>query len=312
MNIKLSSRLLRVPTILLSFSCSLYTVKAQTNPPTNAVPVIPAEHAGKYNQAIEGMNVPVTFYGKVVDQDGKALPRAQVVLRLQQVHFDPRYVATAEYARSELTTDTDGNFSLTGVTGRGVSVVSLTKPGYELEPNVNRDYGAISGSLEAPMVFRMWDTNIHEKLITGEKKFHIEPDGRTYSIDLIKGTISDTGEGDLKVWVKYVAHPVHGQTNDWSCKIEVVNGGLLEESRSDASMYSAPTNGYVPAFELTQRIKGGQHGSIGKRHFYVMLRNGQEYGRITIELHAPFNTDIGGLIRLEYAVNPSGLRVLKP
>jgi hypothetical protein len=114
------------------------------------------------------------------------------------------------------------------------------------------------------------------------------------------------------VCVKYVARPVHGQTNDWSCKIEAVNGGLLEEGRSNASMYSAPTNGYVPAFELTQQIKGGQRGSIGKRHFYVRLRNGQEYGRITIELHAPFNADIPGLIRREYAVNPTGSRLLRP
>jgi hypothetical protein len=98
---------------------------------------------------------------------------------------------------------------------------------------------------------------------------------------------------------------------DWSCEIEVPNGGLLAEDDLNSAMYSAPTGGYTPTFQLQQQIKGGQSGSIGEKRFYINLNNGQEYGRITIDLIAPYNDQIPGLIRLSYAINPSGSRILR-
>ena len=41
-----------------------------------------------------------------------------------------------------------------------------------------------------------------------------------------------------------------------------------------------------------------------------MLNKGQEYGRITIDLLAPFNDQIPGIVRLSYTINPFGSRVL--
>ncbi len=296
----------------LLFICLTHSIAAHNATATNAAATIPPEKWDRLKQAAEGDNAPITFLGKVIDQDDKPLPGAMVILRVQKVHFSPQYFVVPEYVRKETTTDTDGRFSLDNISGSSLDIVSLTKPGYELEPNVKHNYGTISGSIDKPMIFRMWLANIHEQLIAGQKSFHIVPNGTPYVIDLTKGMISESGKGDLKVWIKYVEHPIRGQTNDWSCKIEVINGGLLEEEHSDSSMYSAPVNGYAPAFQLQQQIKGGQYGSIGTRRFYVMLRNGQEYGRMTIELNAPFNNKVPGLIRLEYAINPSGSRVLRP
>jgi len=52
----------------------------------------------------------------------------------------------------------------------------------------------------------------------------------------------------------------------------VKNGGLLEEADHFSSMYSAPTEGYVPNFQLQQQIRGGQSGSIGEKRFYINLK----------------------------------------
>jgi hypothetical protein len=90
----------------------------------------------------------------------------------------------------------------------------------------------------------------------------------------------------------------------------VITGGLQEEHDQDGAMYLAPPAGYTPSFQLQQRIKGGQDGSSGPRRFYVCLNGAQEYGRIDIELLAPFNADYPGLVRLSYTINPSGSRVL--
>ncbi len=76
-------------------------------------------------------------------------------------------------------------------------------------------------------------------------------------------------------------------------------------------MFEAPTSGYTNSFEFQGQIKGGQRGDIGERQFYVQLKNGQEYGQMSIGLYAPFNDQTPGLIRLSYAVNPSGSRILR-
>jgi len=138
------------------------------------------------------------------------------------------------------------------------------------------------------------------------------PDGRPYIIDLLKGTITVSGEGDLKVWVKRPDSIVFGQRYDWSCEVDVVNGGLLEENNRYSSMFSAPADGYVDIFQFEQKIGSGWGDSTGAKRFYVKLSNGREYGRISIELFAYYNDQIPGMIHLQYAINPTGSRILKP
>jgi hypothetical protein len=174
-----------------------------------------------------------------------------------------------------------------------------------------RSYGPSSGTPDTPVIFKMWSTNIHERLIIGHKSFEIVPDGRPYLIDLTKGAIAESGVGDLRVWIKYPLQAVHGETNDWSCQIDALNGGLLENPDLTDSMYLAPKEGYTTSFQLHQQLRGGQRGSSGQRRFYVRLANGLEYGRIEIELHAPFNNQTPGLVSITHAINPSGSRVLR-
>jgi hypothetical protein len=73
---------------------------------------------------------------------------------------------------------------------------------------------------------------------------------------------------------------------------------------------SAPTDGYVPSFRLAARIRGGQEGEIGNRYFYLRLNGGKEYGRMSINLFAPYGRLHPGLVSIAYAINPSGSRLL--
>jgi hypothetical protein len=204
---------------------------------------------------------------------------------------------------------TDGRFELTGASGDVFSIESIQKDGYESEPG-QRTYGAGRGDFDNPVIFKMWSTNIHEKLIGGENAFDIVPDGRPYFINLTDGTISESSNGDLKVWIQYTNQTIRGQLYDWSAQIDVIDGGLLGRPLGSA-MYEAPADGYVSSFQSKQQIKGGQRGQIGDHQFYLRLRNGQEYGRMSINLHAPFNNQTPGLVRLSYAINPSGSRILR-
>jgi len=298
-----------MPVVVQAVSVPLQTAISETNvelPAANKAKVLDIT-----KQFIESRNVPVDFYGQFLDQDGN--PLSGVNIKVVIVHLsmpDPLVpVLGSKDIQLERNSDAAGRFEIHGETGEGFDIKFVQKDSYELEPG-QRSYGAVSGSFENPIIFKMWSTNIHEQLITGEKKFQIVPDGRMYFINLTEGTIAESSTGDLKVWIKYPAHVTRGQLYDWSCEIDAVNGGLLEQPLGTA-MYQAPADGYAPMFQLQQQIKGGQSGEIGERHFYVMLKNGQEYGQISINLYAPYTDEIPGMVRLSYAINPSGSRILR-
>ena len=279
----------------------------------------------KMKQMVEELNVPVRFYGMVIDQDSNALSGVRVKLGVRHsVYAIPNSLEAVKYAALtpeesqkilnptiEVVSDNDGRFQWvdSSVTGDILGVGALIKDGYESEPG-QYSCRADSGNSDNPVVFKMWSTNIHEKLISGGKSFDIVPDGRPYFINLTDDTISESGTGDLKVWIQYTNQVTRGQLYDWSAGIEVINGGLLEETLGTA-MFEAPIDGYVPAFQLRGQIKGGQRGDTGERQFYLKLKDGQEYGQMSIDLIAPFNDQTPGLIRLSYAINPSGSRILR-
>lgn len=279
-------------------------------PITNQPIVSDISKLEEFRRYVERHNKPVDFFGLVIDQDSNPIPG--VTIKSGVSHWtmpipSVRLVGSKDI-QLETTTGPDGRFELTGATGDGFGV-GLYKDGYEAESEKN-GFRAAQYSYYNPVIFKMWSTNIHEKLITGKYAFDIVPDGRPYFINLTDGTISESGTGDLKVWIQYTNHVVPRRMWRWSAGIIPVNGGLLEEPIA-TPMYEAPKEGYVPEFQETGQLRGGQRGQIGQRQFYLRLKNGQEYGEMTIDLIAPFNPETPGLVSLSYAINPSGSRILR-
>lgn len=288
---------------------------------------LPATSKISLPQAVEqeiGMrNMPIDLYGEVIDQDSNALSGVKVNAGVRHwTLMSPRVVEFGLGSTGidlEATTGPDGRFELSGATGDGFGVI-LSKSGYDTGPD-KYGFGPTAGSYEYPVIFKMWSTNFHAPLITGNKSYEIVPDGRSYFINLTDGGISESAGGDLRVWIQYTNQVVLGQLYPWSAGIEVINGGLLEVPQAimnsgflpdpPFAMYSAPTEGYVPSFSLQQQIKGGQSGGIGNRYFYLSLKDGKEYGRMSINLFAPYGHLHPGLVRISYAVNPSGSRILR-
>jgi hypothetical protein len=255
-----------------------------------------------------GQNVPVCFYGKVVDQNSNAVPDVKIkaIVRHWQASIELDYKLGTSIAIGAKT-DSTGRFKLEGATGDGFDLDSMQKEGYEVELE-SRSYDAVGGTALEPVIFKMYPTNLHEKLTAAEKKFQIVPDGRSYFINLTNGTIAESGDGHLKVWLIYQKHNNEDQLYDWKCEIDVIGGGLLQDDSYYRSV--APMEGYKPVFKFEKQIKGEGRGEIKKR-FYLKITHGPLFGKMEIDLCAPFNRNIPGLIRLNYAINPSGSQILR-
>ena len=137
------------------------------------------DKTNEIRQYMESQNKPIDFCGQVVDQDGNPLVGASV--KGEALHV--KVVVPAawgdedEIVPIEKETDSMGRFEIQGISARAVELESIQKSGYEAEP-VKRAWGTVEGTFQNPVIFKMWRTNIHEKLITGEKSFDIIPDGR--------------------------------------------------------------------------------------------------------------------------------------
>ena len=282
------------------------------------IPLQPITNAPerKLQVLVAGKNKPISFWGQVVDQDEKPLDGVKIGGNIRTWYVTPAMNFDSRFPTVNAVSDANGKFEIHNAGGDVLTIKSMEKDGYEPEPGAMRGFGfntseQFSSDPNSPIVFRMWQTNIHEPLITGDKRFHVVPDGRSYVIDLAKGTIAESGGGDIQVTIKYAQQTIQGQLYDWLSEINIVNGGLLEEANTRSPMFAAPVDGYVPSFQYNQQIKGGQRGSTGQHRFYVSFKNGQKYGRVVIELRAPYNDNIPGLIHIQYAINPSGSRILR-
>lgn len=263
------------------------------------------------------MNVPVSFYGRVVDQDGNPLAGVRVVLSVRQWYHPPTSQGlNSIFPKSELTTDAAGYFQLSNASGDSVRVEMLEKEGYEPEPKSLRGFAYTnSDPMRAdpsnPIIFRMWKADAKAAMITGEKFLTVIPDGRTYTFDLRNGTLTEgEREGDIRIAIKRAPDAAWGKKYEWSFDLTAINGGLVEEPDPYDSMYLAPEIGYQKRFAMDFQPEEGWTYGISKR-FYVKTRNGQLYGRADIEIQALYLKDKQGRFGIKYAVNPSGSRTLR-
>ena len=227
---------------------------------------VDAKTPNGFQRYVNEHNKAVVFYGQTVDQDGKPLPGVDIKAVVRHWTMPVPFLAGTDDIPMGRVTGPDGHFELNGATGDCLYMETIHKDGYEREPG-EHTFGSVGGSSGQPVVFKMWSTNVHEKLISGEKKFPIEPDGRPYMIDLAKGTIAESGAGDLKVWIKYTTNVVRGQIYDWSCAIDVISGGLLEEFNLNSAMYVAQQMDTRPVFISRNKLKVDKTGRLARDDF---------------------------------------------
>jgi hypothetical protein len=267
-----------------------------------------------FQAAVAEKNVPIYFWGKVVDQDGAPLAGVQIEMSIRQWISDSLGMR-GQFPLFNRQTDPGGLFELVGQSGDVLEFKSIKKEGYALSPRSLQTLQYDQSSAPEPnnpILFRMWKNTTNEHLVTFNKDFRIPYDGTPVVFDLLAGGISSNEtSGDIRV--RLIRNPQNvpfgGKTPyNWTASIEPLNGGIKESN--DEFMYRAPEEGYQAKLEINMPASATNWSHRVKISFYFKSRGGQCYGRATTELRTDSQQDTTGF-SIDSGVNPSGSRNLQ-
>lgn len=238
---------------------------------------------------------PLTFYGKVLDNNNDPVAGAKVRYSFMD-NPDPNGSGT----KGEIESGQDGRFVIHG-NGAGI-YVEVSKNGYYAVPRNDEKLGSSGGFVNFdnignndvpipnktnPAVFTLIKSNVSKTLNHNpQRSIAIPRDGTPVIIDLERGKVTDPKEGDLSImaWTNNVnIKPNSGERYDWRCRITVLDGGIIE--RDSEWDFEAPLNGYITSDEFGYLKSEKEWRNDLTKKYYIKL-SGEIYGYIIISMIA--------------------------
>jgi hypothetical protein len=255
---------------------------------------IPEKTSKTIFDVIEVANVPIHFFGKIMDQDGQSVSGVLVQYNYSIEYGNMMGIAWGQQkiTKGETVSDEVGSFSITGIKGHYLTVESLKKEGYLYRSKESRVYnfygdsssGKFRSNRNNPVVFALINKKTSEPLISYGgifgTAFRVPGDGTPARWNLWEGR--PDSNGDLQITFKRdpaVLVQV-GAPKTWSAKIEVIGGGIVATS-SEEPIYRAPENGYVSTIDYP---KLEQKQGVGARLFYIKTSD-EKYGLLQLEIY---------------------------
>ena len=290
---------------------------AQTNPTAtpsvSTGPQTAEDQVARRNEVIEkiqrSLATPITFYGKVIDQNGDPVPGATI----NYTALDKFNAPGSQYQGKA---DANGDFSISGIGGAALSV-GVRKEGYYMIDGKSASafaYGVGPDSTRGepptrnnPAIFVLQKAGIREPLIplsTGGIK--VPKNGIPVGIDLATGERTSASSNCLRVevWTQSqqlnAAAPYH-----WQCRVSVPGGGLVE--RKDQFEFEAPLVGYRQFDEIIMLANDPSWKKRFTKSYFARFPSGN-YARIRFE----FTSGGDHFFLVESYLNPrSGSRNLE-
>jgi hypothetical protein len=280
---------------------------------------VAASREERWQVALNERNVPINFWGKVVDETGAPLGGVSIALSSRTFLAATNLTGFTLHPRTNALTGNDGLFEIHGMSGDSLKIEAFDKEDYEPEPGASRVFtreSLLAVGPNNPVVFRLWKRGLKQALIAGDKVFHFVPDGRRYAINLTDGIVGEAKatEGDLQFWAQRPPSAHRRQPYDWSFSLQAPDGGLLRELVSQyADMSLAPEAGYTNLYQSLHHSDDlPWDDGEGQHRFYVALHGGRACARIQISVNSFDDPKTGeGRLHIEYALNPSGSRILR-
>jgi hypothetical protein len=250
--------------------------------------------------------MPISFYGKVVDENSQPVPGATASF----VWTDMSAQGTST---AESVSDRQGLFLLDGLQGKRLQV-RVKKDGYYTNPQnpFTFEYAAFfepnyhKPDRDNPVIFRLRKKgDVPKELIVRESLIGITPNGSPHSIDL--RTARKASPGDIVISITRAA-PKDVRKYDWSLTIEGVNGAGLIES-NEQFMFEAPEEGYLTQYNYQFDVNSPNWQNQLRRNYFVRSGDGRVYARIEIKAMPKYQDSAAA--RVLFFVNPTGSRNLE-
>jgi hypothetical protein len=247
--------------------------------------------------------MPINFYGRVVDENEEPIVAAKVHAQWSDL--------SANGASSEETlSDSHGSFSITGKTGRGITI-RIGKDGYYTpkQQQISFDYAAFwepnyhQSDPNRPIVFHLLRQGQGEMLSAGESRKEVPADGTPVRLDLLNGArISDDGQVEIAAVTNTEKYPP--RRFDWWASMAVREGGLLEHDLEFP--FEAPAEGYTPSVVFEMPANRSDWTRSVEKSYFIRFGTPPKYGRIRVRFNGGSQK-----VSLDYAVNPTGSRKLE-
>ena len=274
---------------------------------TSEKKMLEAYHAGliskdEAGQLLEnfGDKSSMDTYGKVVDQDGNPVAGVLVRAGLETEFGDPK-----EY---DIKTDDQGRFHLLGLRGTGLDICP-EKAGYDFDyklPCSTRP-GLYVPDPSNPLIITMYKPHGGEPMVHDKLHAYIPCDGTATRFDLLTGKTNP--DGNLSV--SLIRNPLNidfRKPFDWTLTLQITNGGF----QAITNMYpnEAPADGYQSSLIFHYESGSSNWTSKINPQLYFKGKNGQVYGRMTLNVMADFQPP-PTLFDAEIYANPNGSRNLE-
>lgn len=258
---------------------------------------------------IQQANVPIEFWGKVIDQDSKPIEGVNIQYRIQQ----PRVIWDSHSAVMSITTDSIGGFHITGEKGSSFSFESFRKDGYRTAAGqgmtIAYSYGSAKHTPDKsnPKVYTLIKEDKIQGLVFFSRQLLLAWDGVPVRYNLRTGKFDSLGEIEITARRGKIEGDGRQARYDWSYRIQAIKGGIIEALREEA--YIAPENGFEDFWECGCLATDPKWG-IAKSNVHLIFRlaNGN-YGRLELDVDAGVKSKISG--RISSYLNPSGGRLLE-
>ena len=247
--------------------------------------------------------MPINFYGRVVDENEQPVSGASVVAQWSDLS---KKGATNETCL----TDGQGFFSITGKTGRGITI-RVSKDGYYTpkRQQISFDYAAFWEAdyhvpdPNNPVLFHIRKKNQGEALRNGEVRPTMPADGTPVRFDLLNGG-KPSPDGQLEIAAITNTEKYPPRIFNWRATILVPGGGLIEHNAEFP--FEAPEDGYQPSVGFDMPTNAPDWKPLIEKSYFIEFGSPPRYGRIQVQIN-------GGSQKasVRYWVNPSGSRNLE-
>lgn len=251
---------------------------------------------------------PISFHGKVVDQNNVPVPNAQIQLRCRQYFWAAPGVPVEKNLRQELFTDANGIFRLAGIEANGLTLEGIGKLGYQFFPKGTFTSQG-NNDPDAPVIFKMWKRHGADRLVRQDKNFRIPYDGSPVSFDLMEGKEVAAASADVRIVL--LRNPLERKWDsrekyDWTATIEILDGGIVESD--DEFPFEAPKDGYVATAQIRVQATDSDWTPDKQISFYLKSRG--KYGRVTLNFRTGSSKPKTGF-GFQSSINPTGSRNLE-